>query len=107
MSEGEPLSTIFVSKSDESTLGPVWPKHSFDDLPGRQASQIRRESEVYGVFHVRGKHEGFGFHAKDGKDFNIETESWEEQNYTPEFYERLAREVEKQVGKKGITVILY
>lgn len=98
-------SEVYSSKSDSSSLRMLYPEESLDDLPREVASGIRAQSEVYGVYHGDAPR-GYGFHTKDGEHFEITTDGWEENFATPEFDARLAKEVETQVGKKGLKIIL-
>jgi|GEM_PF-5036484 hypothetical protein len=105
--ENQPPSEVLVSKSDDSTLRPLFPERGERSLPRKKAVEIRDKSEVYGVYHSGNGSEGYGFYPEGGERFEVETSQWDEPGYSPEFYKRLSEEVESILAQQSLTIILY
>jgi len=60
-------------------------------------------------FRERGTNDvGFSFTgAKDNTDFEIFTSMWKEESYSPQFYAKLAQEVEEKVGRKSLQIVIF
>ncbi len=49
---------------------------------------------------------GFGLYVAGSDRGEIDTFNWPEHGFTPEFYARLAQEIELKLGKQNLTIVV-